>query len=179
MFKELIITKRLCCLSVLLLGGFLPRLEIWRGAGVLDKDRPLVIVPTRPLLLRGPTTEVCLGLSEPGAMADGDSIILPNRASVSLQVLLVGPGDEVDSLYRDFHNWRITETNGRRDSVPRGPEPPSLSEFGDGNVCIWTQDQENWRAHNFRTVRRVVLRASHELHLWKVLWWSGKRTGSF
>jgi hypothetical protein len=96
-----------------------------------------------------------------------------------MRVLLHRRDGRVDSLYRDLNNWHITAINGTRDSVPVGPEPPTISEFYDGKFCIWTHDDDNWRSDTTRTITRIELRADHPLDIRSVLWWSGKRTPSF
>jgi len=164
---------------VLLLVTVPRRQEIWRGAVVIDAGKSLVIVPNRPLLQPGPTTEVCLGLFQPGAAAEHDSIILPHRPSVDVRVLLRRPDGRVDSLYRDRNNWHISVIDGKRDSVPWGPERPSITDFGDGTFCIWAHDDDNWPGGNTRTITSVELRANHPLDVRSVEWWSGKRIPSF
>ena len=151
------------------------RAPIWAGDATLGTT-PFVLTPRVPLRAPGPTHELCLAPADTGVHpAEGaEALELPGRQRVRVRLMLIAPGGARDSLYRRLpFNWVVTVgADGRRDSVPEPPQPPSVAEFRPGELCFWTHDYGQTPAPEFASVE---LTADRPLRIREVRWWSGRR----
>lgn len=152
------------------------RASIWAGDATLGAA-PFVVTPATPLRAPGPTHELCLVPADSGVhpAGGGEALALAGGRPVRVRLMLIAPSGARDSLYRRLpYNWVVTVgADGRRDSVPQPPQPPSVDEFRPGELCFWTHDYGQASSPEFA---RVELTADHPLRIREVRWWSGQRT---
>lgn len=143
-----------------------PKEEIWRGRTTLDTTHFAIVAP-RPLVMMGPTTEVCISPVAISYRVVADSINVAGSVGARPNVAIIDTNGVMDTI-SSWSSPVIGHPTPRR--LPAG-----LNRENDNLVCMF--EHHSGKVHV--PISRVEIWSDHPLPITRVLWWSGRRAAFF
>lgn len=146
-----------------------PKTTIWEGDTKVGRIG-LAITPTMPMIVKGPTIEVCFVLKSRELLVRGDSVVT-GGVGARPEVFLT---DKMGKVYLlAGYGSPLAEADSTTiNNKPRENPRPNLHREGADLICM---------NHHFAVVTQgeyasMRLRFDKELEITRVTWWSGRLT---
>jgi len=160
---------------------------IWEGQETVT-SQGFLITPRRPVTAVGPMHKVCITHPIPGVVVDRDSLYVPGRPGIHVDIYLIRPDGSRDRLGYETDTATAWQSAGRIIVYPDSmhvvresewgilifpPAPPSVEKVANDVICLSAYEWHEPDPHS--VYRAIELRTDRSLPIRQVRWWSGQK----